>query len=179
MFENINMPLNPNAKDVYQFMKRLAKQAHDGQKYGKDKPYYYHLEEVEKCLLLTVGNSELLRTMELTGWNTQYSNWEIRYLLKAACFGHDLIEDTQVTEELLRDKEVPEFVIQIILSVTKDDGELLKDYLSRLVRNPFAVFVKQADSFSNLQHSLLSNWPKGVTKYTFTLNYLAGKDNFL
>ncbi len=173
MISSLELPLHPKAKDVYQFMAKLTHHAHAQQKYG-DKPYTYHLYHVENSFYRLLNKVEILQAMELTGWAQEYSYEDIIYFLRAAALGHDLIEDTDITDMFLREKEIPEFVIQIIVSMTKDDGETLEQYLTRLMGNVFAIFIKKADSFSNLQHSLQEGVPRRIRKYTKTLNYLTG-----
>jgi hypothetical protein len=167
-----DLPEEFTAKDVYHFMAELSHHAHLGQKYG-EKPYTYHLEDVEATFLRLLDLTKIMAVRDSLGFD-QYSVSDMVLFLRAACLGHDIIEDTDVTADYLREKRLPEFFIQIIVAVTKVKGMSQPQYLSIVKANPLAVLVKTPDSLSNLQHSIQSGWIKGITKYTRVLRFLNG-----
>lgn len=88
---------------------------------------------------------------------------------------HDVIEDTDVTEEELR-KEFPDEIVNAIVVLTKRKGEDYFDYLRRVKENPLACEVKLAD----LEHNSDLTRLKGITfkdmerrnKYLKAIDYL-------
>jgi (p)ppGpp synthase/HD superfamily hydrolase len=68
---------------------------------------------------------------------------------QAAGWLHDVLEDTDVTAADLRSAGMPAAVVAAVEALTKQDGELLEDYLARLAADPVAVAVKRADVADN------------------------------
>jgi len=58
---------------------------------------------------------------------------------------HDVVEDTPVTLQNLRDAGFSEAVVRAVDCVTKREGEALQDYLLRVKSDPLATAVKLAD----------------------------------
>lgn len=65
--------------------------------------------------------------------------------LQCIAVGHDLIEDTSVTYEQLRNAGVSERVIAGIKALTKERGETYSEYKEKVKANPDAVKVKRCD----------------------------------
>ena len=68
---------------------------------------------------------------------------------KAVAYLHDVVEDTDVTLDDLRQKGFPEEVVTAVDCLTKRDGEPLPDYLLRVKGNALARTVKLADLAHN------------------------------
>lgn len=66
----------------------------------------------------------------------------------AVAWLHDVLEDTDVTEEQLR-KTFPTDVVDAVVALTRRPGESYEDYLRSLRMNPLALVVKLADIASN------------------------------
>jgi len=66
-----------------------------------------------------------------------------------AAFLHDVIEDTAVTLENLRDYGVAENIVVAVDCLTWRDGESERDYLKRVASNVIAYKVKIADMCHN------------------------------
>lgn len=133
----------------YSRMSMLISDAHQGQKYG-DKPYTYHLRMVEKKV------DELFPSKD-----------DASYLILATvALGHDLLEDTYVTRELLLAEGYHEDVISAIDLVTKQDGVSYKEYLRTLSREEFSWKVKVADTYCNLTESIKGGDVNRVRKYS-------------
>lgn len=80
--------------------------------------------------------------------------------LQCIAVGHDLIEDTTVTTDLLRDLGFTERVVKGILCLTKFEGEDDAQYRGAVKANPDAVRVKIED----LRHNSDIRRLKGVTE---------------
>lgn len=64
---------------------------------------------------------------------------------------HDVVEDTNVTLEDLRDAGFTNQVIDAVDAITKRPGEKYSDFIDRISRNPLAIEVKIADIRDNLE----------------------------
>lgn len=159
----------------YKKMDDLVKKAHHNQKYG-DKPYTYHLRQVD--LLVTEVNcvDQILECCSYSGIDPDGDNSyaEAVWTLKTIALGHDVDEDTYVTEDILKGLGFSEIVISAILDLSKKEGQTKKEYLENLCKNPWAKCVKKADSFANLLNSLKDGRVKGIKKYTHNLQVLGG-----
>lgn len=63
---------------------------------------------------------------------------------------HDTIEDTDVTPQYLLDEGFPQYIVDAVLSVTKNDGESYEEFVRRAKQNPIGRFVKIHDLEDNL-----------------------------
>ena len=96
---------------------------------------------------------------------------------KAVAMLHDVLEDTDMTEEELRDR-FPSFVVDAVVRLTHKKGEPYTDYIDRVKESCLAVEVKSADLKDNLdleRLSQLDNETIGrlVKKYTRAQRQLA------
>jgi (p)ppGpp synthase/HD superfamily hydrolase len=126
----------------------IAEKFHAGQLYGKE-PYIYHLRAVVQSL-----ETEYDERLVIIGWL------------------HDIIEDTDCTEELLRalfDKDI----VDAVLALSKRKGEPYEDYIARVKANPLALKVKMHDSKCNMEESLKRGDMKRVRKYANQILLLA------
>jgi (p)ppGpp synthase/HD superfamily hydrolase len=139
-------PVAPNRVDVSAYLetlqeeenktsfvdiaRELAFKAHDGQ-FRNDgvTPYFNHVQNVAFTVVP----------------HTPFSI--------AAAYLHDVLEDTSVTEQDLRDAGIPEEVIEAVKLLTHPHGEPYLDYIKRVQPNLIAYAVKLADIFSNLNDS--------------------------
>lgn len=80
--------------------------------------------------------------------------------LQCIAVGHDVIEDTSVTYQDLREAGISERVIAGIAALTKNPGETLGEYKARVMANPDAMQVKLCD----LRHNSDIRRLKGVTE---------------
>jgi guanosine-3',5'-bis(diphosphate) 3'-pyrophosphohydrolase len=79
--------------------------------------------------------------------------------LQCIGLGHDLVEDTGVTYQLLRETGFTERIIEGIRAMTKVPGETNDEYMERIKANPDAIHVKLCD----LRHNSDIRRLKGVT----------------
>lgn len=102
---------------------RLAADAHAGQADKGGNPYINH----------PVAVAEALATEDT----------QVVALL------HDVVEDTPVSLQNLREQGFSERVVKAVDCLTKRDGEPLEAYLERVKQDPLAVTVKLADLTHN------------------------------
>ena len=86
--------------------------------------------------------------------------------LMCIALGHDLLEDTDVTSELLHNLGFSERVIKGIEDVTKSSGMTYEDYVKRIKNNKDAILVKMADLKHNIDVSRLKVVTGNVIKRT-------------
>ena len=63
---------------------------------------------------------------------------------------HDIVEDTDVSLDDLRDAGYPEAVIEAVDCLSRREGESYEDFLERTKTNPLAVQVKLGDLQDNM-----------------------------
>src|SRR5262245_40476678 len=63
---------------------------------------------------------------------------------------HDVLEDTDVTADDLRDLGLPETVVSAVEAVTRRDGEPYEELIERASAHPLGRLVKLADNWHNL-----------------------------
>ena len=135
----------------------VACQAHKGQQDCSGLPYIFHPYHVAEQM-----NDEFTTCIALL---------------------HDVMEDTDVTEEELA-KQFPEEVIEVLRLLTHDHAISYTDYIRKLSKNPAAKAVKLADIAHNMDESRVSgtdvpkerlqHWHR---KYTEALKILAQQDD--
>jgi (p)ppGpp synthase/HD superfamily hydrolase len=63
---------------------------------------------------------------------------------------HDLIEDTDITLDELKELGFREEIVEAVDAVSKRDGEEYMDYVARAAANPIGIEVKLSDLRDNL-----------------------------
>ena len=101
---------------------------HDGQLDKGGKPYIQHPERVALSVFQAGGTEE----QEMAAWL------------------HDIIEDTDVTGEMLIAWSVPWDVLQMVHALTHQPNERNSIYYERIRGVPDAVLVKLCDIWDNL-----------------------------
>ncbi len=114
----------------YEFMK----DKHKGQKRIQGTEYYTHPEAVSNIL-------------KEKGYGVEY---------QVAGLFHDLLEDTDATEEEIVALSSREVLIAVKL-VTKEKGYIPTEYISRIKENKIARMVKLADRMHNLSETHLAS----------------------
>ncbi len=89
------------------------------------------------------------------GW--PYVLHPIRMMLKmdseigmAAALLHDVLEDSNLTAETLREEGIPPEVVEAVLCLTRQENEPYEDFIERAAKNPIARKVKKADLEDNI-----------------------------
>ena len=112
---------------------RFATKKHKGQFRMGGEPYVSHPIAVARIL-------------EDGGYGEDY--------LIAALF-HDLLEDTDATEDQIR-RIGGERVLAAVKLVTKEKGYAIADYIARIKKDPIAFAVKGADRLHNLRCAVVA-----------------------
>lgn len=86
--------------------------------------------------------------------------YEIEDELRSIAVGHDLIEDTWLTEDDLYDYNFSDRVIDGIVALTKKEGQSYEDYKQQVFNSRDAMIVKLCD----LRHNSDIRRLKGVTQ---------------
>ncbi len=108
---------------------QIAAKAHEGQRDKAGQPYILHP----------------LRVMFRT-------DTEIERICAVL---HDVVEDTPITMEILKDEGFSPDVIAVLDALTKRQGESYDDFISRVLMNETACRVKLADLADNMDLSRL------------------------
>jgi len=106
----------------------IASKAHEGQTDLAGKDYFLHPQRVAD----------------------KFSD----YTLKTVAILHDIIEDTWMTEDILR-KLFPKLICDSVVALTRKDNESYQEYIKRLSCNALARKVKIEDLADNLDLSRL------------------------
>jgi (p)ppGpp synthase/HD superfamily hydrolase len=117
--------------NIVETARELAIAAHDGQLYGTGEPYSIHPQQVA-------------RMAERLGYGPE---------VVAACYLHDVIEDTTVTEEKLH-QEFPPEVVNAVLAVTFH-GKNSDEKIAQAMTHPIGHVVKFCDASCNLSNAIL------------------------
>lgn len=114
--------------DCLEKSKKIAEKAHSGQirKLGQDKgkPYIIHPQRVA----------------------SKFDN----HVLASIAFLHDILEDTEITEEDLKQEGIPFYVINAVKTLTRKYDESYLDFILRTKKDILTVQVKIADIEDNL-----------------------------
>jgi (p)ppGpp synthase/HD superfamily hydrolase len=129
----------------------VAHRFHDGQKYGK-RDYVDHLWQGHDSLT----NSHIVGAELIAMWL------------------HDILEDTECTEEYLRQLFSTE-VVDAVVALTKNEGEAYEEYIKRVCSNPISHTVKIHDTMCNLKESLKENQIGRIAKYSKQMYFLTGE----
>ncbi len=120
--------------DSVQLALRFAKEKHKGQKRIGGNDYITH----------PIAVMEFVKSQGLD------ENYQI-----AALF-HDLLEDTDATEEEILLIGSPE-ILEAVKLLTKEKGYDMAEYIGSIKNNPIAFAVKAADRLHNLQCAIVAN----------------------
>ena len=99
----------------------------------------------------------------------QSSNVALAAIHQKVAYLHDVVEDTFVTLDFLREVGVAPTVVEAVDALTRRHGEMYPEYLVRAAANPRARFVKIRDVLDNLADQPT---PKQVNKYVWALRRL-------
>lgn len=132
--------------NIVEIAKSIAEEAHKDQ-YRNDKktPYMSHIEGVVEILRNTQKFIE-----EINEYSLIYDE------VFAVAYLHDTLEDTTVTEEMLRGK-MPFKVVEAVKILTRKENQSYDDYLVNVSVHRLARIVKIADMLHNLTDSPSKN----------------------
>ncbi|MER6118794.1 HD domain-containing protein [Streptomyces sp. NPDC001743] len=112
----------------------LAREAHAAQRDKAGRPYSEHLAAVADGVRARGGSDEQV----------------------AAAWLHDAVEDDALSERWLAGAALPQQVKDMVLALTKRDGEDLAAYSRRILATPGALLVKEADLAHNADPARLA-----------------------
>lgn len=136
---------DPISQDTVEKCIRIAMDAHEGQR-DRD------------------GNAVILHPLIVGGMGKTDAE-------KCVGFLHDVIEDTDVTIEDLRDEDIPEEIISALQLCTHDDSLTYDEYVQRIIDsgNMTAINVKLNDLHHNIARGKAYNYPDLVAKHEAAL----------
>ncbi|MFF9685682.1 HD domain-containing protein [Streptomyces sp. NPDC014623] len=105
----------------------LAREAHREQTDKAGRPYAEHLAAVAEGVRVRGGSEEQV----------------------AAAWLHDAVEDGVLSRQWLDEASLPGRVKEMVLAVTKRDGEDLFTYTGRILATPGALLIKESDLAHN------------------------------
>ncbi|MFJ6011561.1 HD domain-containing protein [Streptomyces sp. NPDC092952] len=112
----------------------IAREAHAHQRDKAGRPYTEHLAAVAEGVRARGGSEEQI----------------------AAAWLHDAVEDDALSERWLAEAALPQRVKDMVLAVSKRDGEDLSAYTRRILDTPGALLVKEADLAHNADPARLA-----------------------
>jgi (p)ppGpp synthase/HD superfamily hydrolase len=92
--------------------------------------------------------------------------------LKPIALGHDLLEDTEITLNDLKNVGFPDYILKAINDLTHRPNEPNLRYWNRILKNPDATIVKIADIKHNLSDSPKQ---KQIEKYKKALELFSSR----
>ena len=116
------------------FALEFAKAKHKGQKRIGGDDYITH----------PIAVSEIIKKQGLD------ENYQITALF------HDLLEDTDTTEEEIL-KYGNQKILEAVILLTKKKGYVMEEYINAIKQNPIAFAVKAADRLHNLQCAMVTD----------------------
>ncbi|MFF8842952.1 HD domain-containing protein [Streptomyces sp. NPDC015127] len=105
----------------------IAREAHAGQADKAGIPYVEHIAAVAEGVRARGGSDEQIAA----GWL------------------HDAVEDEVLSREWLNGAALPQSVKDMVLALTKGEGEDLSSYTRRILATPGALLIKEADLAHN------------------------------
>ncbi|MGP3633224.1 HD domain-containing protein [Streptomyces sp. 24-1644] len=112
----------------------IAREAHAGQTDKAGRPYAEHLAAVAEGVRKRGGSDQQI----------------------AAAWLHDAVEDDALSRRWLDGAALPQPVKDMVLAVTKKDGEDLSSYTARILATPGALLVKESDLAQNADPARLA-----------------------
>ncbi|WP_328860555.1 HD domain-containing protein [Streptomyces sp. NBC_00306] len=112
----------------------IAREAHEGQRDKSGRPYAEHIAAVAEGVRARGGSDEQVAA----GWL------------------HDTVEDGVLSRTWLDEAPLPQSVKDMVLALSKGEGEPLEDYTRRILATPGARLVKEADLAHNADPARLA-----------------------
>ncbi|WP_327336850.1 MULTISPECIES: HD domain-containing protein [unclassified Streptomyces] len=117
----------PRAHLTLAEVEHIARAAHEGQRDKAGRPYAEHLAAVAEGVRARGGSDEQI----------------------AAAWLHDAVEDDALSERWLAGAALPQRVKDMVLAVSKREGEELPAYARRILATPGALLIKESDLAHN------------------------------
>lgn len=161
-----NMMPEPIYSDIVAIAREIARTAHQGQFDKANQPYIRHPEAVSRIAVENLrGRPAVSDTF--------------RQQVKIVSLLHDVIEDTSVTIDDLRECKIPEACLKAVSLLTKEKDQDYWEYLTAIKQNELARAVKIADMTHNSDLSRLSTISEADLvrrdKYRKEIDYLTAE----
>jgi hypothetical protein len=117
----------PNPYLTLSQVEAIAREAHREQTDKAGRPYAEHLAAVAEGVRIRGGSEDQM----------------------AAAWLHDAVEDGALSRQWLDGAALPRRVKEMVLAVTKRDGEDLFTYTGRILATPGALLIKESDLAHN------------------------------
>ncbi|MEE1774244.1 HD domain-containing protein [Streptomyces sp. JV185] len=124
----------PRAQLTLAEVEAIAREAHAEQRDKAGRPYTEHLAAVAEGVRARGGSEEQM----------------------AAAWLHDAVEDDALSERWLAGAALPQQVKDMVLAVTRRDGEDLRAYTRRILDTPGALLIKESDLAHNADPARLA-----------------------
>ncbi|WP_327367428.1 HD domain-containing protein [Streptomyces sp. NBC_01217] len=124
----------PHAHLTLAEVEAIARKAHADQRDKAGRPYAEHLAAVAEGVRIRGGSEEQI----------------------AAAWLHDAVEDDALSAQWLAGAALPQQVKDMVLAVTKRDGEDLGSYTRRILAAPGALLIKESDLAHNADPARLA-----------------------
>ncbi|MEU8509219.1 HD domain-containing protein [Streptomyces brevispora] len=124
----------PRAQLTLAEVECIAREAHAGQRDKAGRPYTEHLAAVAEGVRARGGSDDQI----------------------AAAWLHDAVEDDALSARWLAGAALPQQVRDMVLAVTKRDGEDLPTYARRILATPGALLIKESDLAHNADPARLA-----------------------
>jgi (p)ppGpp synthase/HD superfamily hydrolase len=131
----------------------LAKRTHASQVDQAGRPYLGHVLRVADAVRRDTERFAAL--IGDVGWGRRSGE----DVARIAAVLHDILEDTDVTDEDLREAGCDDALMESLVALTRPEGEAYSDFLERLSADPVAVMVKRADIADNADEARLRLLP--------------------
>lgn len=148
----------------------LIREFHDGQTDLSGRPYIKHLYRVAEKIDRMTSRTASGRYTER---DTDLIKAEIAALL------HDILEDTECTEDVLRERGISKEIIDTVKVLTRPDELSYFDYILIVDKHPLARIVKMCDLEDNMDIRRLKTMSEGsirrLKKYWAAWKFLVGE----
>ncbi|MFG3529036.1 HD domain-containing protein [Streptomyces sp. NPDC047917] len=124
----------PHAHLTLAEVEAIAREAHAEQRDKAGRPYTEHLAAVAEGVRVRGGSDDQI----------------------AAAWLHDAVEDDALPARWLAEAALPQQVKDMVLAVTRRDGEDLRAYTRRILDTPGALLVKESDLAHNADPARLA-----------------------
>ncbi|MCX4848036.1 HD domain-containing protein [Streptomyces sp. NBC_00893] len=124
----------PHTRLTLSEVEAIAREAHAEQRDKAGRPYTEHLAAVAEGVRIRGGSDEQI----------------------AAAWLHDAVEDDALPARWLAEAALPQQVKDMVLAVTRRDGEDLRAYTRRILDTPGALLIKESDLAHNADPARLA-----------------------
>ena len=138
----------------------LAQEKFEDIKRKNGEPYFSHLEAVSQIINEDYYQLIPLEAREIWG--------NLKILVMAIGYLHDIIEDTDVTMQDLKDMGFPPFVYETVQTLSRRERETYFDFITRINDSGAFCIAAKAVKLADLRHNM-SDLTEGSLKDKYRL----------